>query len=41
MATLYTLHPKSPQSFKVEKIRKQLQSGAIMLYAPDTVYAVC
>ena len=40
MATLYTLHPQSPQSFKVEKIRKQLQSGAIMLYATDTVYAI-
>lgn len=40
MATIYTLHPKSPQSFKVDKIRKQLQSGAIMLYATDTVYAI-
>lgn len=40
MATLYTLHPESPQAFKVEKIRKQLQSGAIMLYATDTVYAI-
>lgn len=40
MATLYTLHPESPQTFKVEKIRKQLQSGAIMLYATDTVYAI-
>lgn len=40
MATLYTLHPETPQTFKVEKIRKQLQSGAIMLYATDTVYAI-
>ena len=40
MATFYTLHPESPQSFKVEKIRKQLQSGAIMLYSTDTVYAI-
>ena len=40
MATLYTLHPESPQSFKVQKIRKQLQSGAVMLYATDTVYAI-
>lgn len=40
MATLYTLHPQSPQTFKVEKIRQQLQSGAIMLYATDTVYAI-
>ena len=40
MATIYTLHPESPQSFKVDKIRKQLQSGAIMLYATDTVYAI-
>lgn len=40
MATLYTLHPESPQPFKIEKIRKQLQSGAIMLYATDTVYAI-
>ncbi len=40
MATTYTLHPESPQSFKIEKIRKQLQSGAVMLYATDTVYAI-
>lgn len=40
MATLYTLHPESPQSFKIEKIRKQLQNGAVMLYATDTVYAI-
>lgn len=40
MATIYTLHPESPQSFKVEKIKKQLQNGAVMLYATDTVYAI-
>ncbi|MEO0349037.1 MAG: L-threonylcarbamoyladenylate synthase [Cyanobacteria bacterium P01_A01_bin.15] len=40
MATIYTLHPESPQIFKIEKIRKQLQDGALMLYATDTVYAI-
>ena len=40
MATIYTLHPESPQSFKIEKIRKQLQRGAVMLYSTDTVYAI-
>ncbi|MEM6252684.1 MAG: L-threonylcarbamoyladenylate synthase [Cyanobacteria bacterium P01_D01_bin.156] len=40
MATIYTLHPQTPQAFKIDKIRKQLQSGAIMLYATDTVYAI-
>ena len=40
MATFYTLHPESPQTFKIEKIRKQLQGGALMLYATDTVYAI-
>ncbi|ESA37538.1 sua5 family protein [Leptolyngbya sp. Heron Island J] len=40
MATIYTLHPESPQAFKIEKIRKQLQKGAVMLYATDTVYAI-
>ncbi|MEM1239845.1 MAG: L-threonylcarbamoyladenylate synthase [Cyanobacteria bacterium P01_H01_bin.26] len=40
MATIYSLHPESPQIFKIEKIRKQLQDGALMLYATDTVYAI-
>ena len=40
MATIYTLHPESPQAFKIEKIRRQLQKGAVMLYATDTVYAI-
>ena len=40
MAIIYTLHPESPQAFKIEKIRRQLQKGAVMLYATDTVYAI-
>ena len=40
MATLYTIHPHSPQAFKIAKLCKQLRQGAVMLYATDTVYAI-
>lgn len=40
MATIYELHPKSPQSRIVEQICKKLRSGAVMIYPTDTVYAI-
>lgn len=40
MATVYSLHPVTPQSRKVEEIRDALRRGAIMLYPTDTVYAI-
>lgn len=40
MATTYILHPETPQTRKVEQIRGALQSGAVMLYPTDTVYAI-
>ncbi|MBD1910169.1 MULTISPECIES: L-threonylcarbamoyladenylate synthase [unclassified Leptolyngbya] len=40
MATIYTLHPETPQTRKVEQIREALQRGAVMLYPTDTVYAI-
>jgi tRNA threonylcarbamoyl adenosine modification protein (Sua5/YciO/YrdC/YwlC family) len=40
MATLYTLHPKTPQSRTIDTIRDALKSGAVMLYPTDTVYAI-
>ncbi|MFE4105698.1 L-threonylcarbamoyladenylate synthase [Almyronema epifaneia] len=40
MATLYNVHPQTPQTRKIEKIREALQQGAIVLYPTDTVYAI-
>ena len=40
MATLYNLHPETPQQRTVEIICKNLRQGAIMLYPTDTVYAI-
>ena len=40
MATLYSLHPETPQSRTVSTICDALQRGAIMLYPTDTVYAI-
>lgn len=40
MATLYKLHPDTPQIRRVEKIRDALRNGAVMLYPTDTVYAI-
>jgi tRNA threonylcarbamoyl adenosine modification protein (Sua5/YciO/YrdC/YwlC family) len=40
MATIYNLHPETPQTRQVEQIRDALQRGAVMLYPTDTVYAI-
>ena len=40
MATIYSLHPQTPQPRIVEQIRAALRSGAVMLYPTDTVYAI-
>ncbi|MEQ8535907.1 MAG: L-threonylcarbamoyladenylate synthase [Coleofasciculus sp. D1-CHI-01] len=40
MATIYTLHPDTPQIRRIEKIRDNLRDGAVMLYPTDTVYAI-
>ncbi|MCU0567420.1 MAG: L-threonylcarbamoyladenylate synthase [Oculatellaceae cyanobacterium Prado106] len=40
MATVYRLHPETPQARSVEQIRDALRSGAVMLYPTDTVYAI-
>lgn len=40
MATIYRLHPDSPQTRTVDQIKTALQKGAIMLYPTDTVYAI-
>ncbi|MEQ8972656.1 MAG: L-threonylcarbamoyladenylate synthase [Coleofasciculus sp. C1-SOL-03] len=40
MATIYTIHPDTPQIRRIEKIRDNLQDGAVMLYPTDTVYAI-
>jgi tRNA threonylcarbamoyl adenosine modification protein (Sua5/YciO/YrdC/YwlC family) len=40
MATIYTIHPKNPQSRVVGQVKQALQSGAVMLYPTDTAYAI-
>lgn len=40
MATVYTVHPDTPQIRSIEQIGEALQSGAVMLYPTDTVYAI-
>lgn len=40
MATLYNIHPKTPQSREIEAVKAALRQGAIMLYPTDTVYAI-
>jgi tRNA threonylcarbamoyl adenosine modification protein (Sua5/YciO/YrdC/YwlC family) len=40
MATIYKLHPETPQSRSIEQIVQALQGGAVMLYPTDTVYAI-
>lgn len=40
MANIYEVHPQTPQKDKIEKIKKALQEGAVMLYPTDTVYAI-
>jgi tRNA threonylcarbamoyl adenosine modification protein (Sua5/YciO/YrdC/YwlC family) len=40
MATVYNLHPDTPQARQIEKIRDELRNGAVILYPTDTVYAI-
>jgi tRNA threonylcarbamoyl adenosine modification protein (Sua5/YciO/YrdC/YwlC family) len=40
MATIYKVHPETPQTQKVAAIRDALRKGAVMLYPTDTVYAI-
>ncbi|MBV9387032.1 MAG: threonylcarbamoyl-AMP synthase [Chroococcidiopsidaceae cyanobacterium CP_BM_ER_R8_30] len=40
MATVYIVHPDTPQVRSMEQIGDALQSGAVMLYPTDTVYAI-
>lgn len=40
MATIYTVHPETPQKRRIEEIRNALRDGAVMLYPTDTVYAI-
>jgi tRNA threonylcarbamoyl adenosine modification protein (Sua5/YciO/YrdC/YwlC family) len=40
MATIYRIHPETPQIQRIEKIRDALRDGAVMLYPTDTVYAI-
>ncbi|MEB3829012.1 L-threonylcarbamoyladenylate synthase [Phormidium sp. CCY1219] len=40
MATLYELHPETPQSRRLDEIVDALHQGAVMLYPTDTVYAI-
>lgn len=40
MAKIFTLHPDNPQNRRIEDIIAALQSGAVMLYPTDTVYAI-
>ena len=40
MATLYKIHPDTPQTRQIQVIRDALRDGAVMLYPTDTVYAI-
>jgi tRNA threonylcarbamoyl adenosine modification protein (Sua5/YciO/YrdC/YwlC family) len=40
MATIYEVHPQTPQTRKIDEIVAALRSGAVMLYPTDTVYAI-
>lgn len=40
MATVYKIHPQTPQARKVAVVRDALQQGAVVLYPTDTVYAI-
>lgn len=40
MATIYEVHPVTPQKDRIEKITNALTNGAVMLYPTDTVYAI-
>jgi tRNA threonylcarbamoyl adenosine modification protein (Sua5/YciO/YrdC/YwlC family) len=40
MATIYEVHPQTPQTRKIDEIVAALKGGAVMLYPTDTVYAI-
>ncbi|WP_310428746.1 L-threonylcarbamoyladenylate synthase [Chamaesiphon sp. VAR_48_metabat_135_sub] len=40
MATIYEIHPQTPQIRKIDEIVAALKDGAVMLYPTDTVYAI-
>ncbi|EDX85812.1 Sua5/YciO/YrdC/YwlC family protein [Synechococcus sp. PCC 7335] len=40
MATLYEVHPVTPDPRTINALRDDLRQGAIMLYPTDTVYAI-
>ena len=40
MATIYRVHPDTPQARSIEQIKTALHNGAVMLYPTDTVYAI-
>jgi tRNA threonylcarbamoyl adenosine modification protein (Sua5/YciO/YrdC/YwlC family) len=40
MATIYEIHPQTPQIRKIDEIVAALRNGAVMLYPTDTVYAI-
>ncbi len=40
MAKIISIHPDNPQSRRIEEVKVALQSGAVMLYPTDTVYAI-
>ncbi|MBI4782269.1 MAG: threonylcarbamoyl-AMP synthase [Oscillatoriophycideae cyanobacterium NC_groundwater_1537_Pr4_S-0.65um_50_18] len=40
MATVYQVHPDSPQARTISLVRDALRQGAVMLYPTDTVYAI-
>jgi tRNA threonylcarbamoyl adenosine modification protein (Sua5/YciO/YrdC/YwlC family) len=40
MATIYQIHPDTPQIRRIEEIVSALKDGAVMLYPTDTVYAI-
>ena len=40
MATIYEIHPQTPQTRKIDEIVAALKNGAVMLYPTDTVYAI-
>jgi tRNA threonylcarbamoyl adenosine modification protein (Sua5/YciO/YrdC/YwlC family) len=40
MATIYNVHPDTPQVRRIEEVKEALQRGAVVLYPTDTVYAI-
>jgi tRNA threonylcarbamoyl adenosine modification protein (Sua5/YciO/YrdC/YwlC family) len=40
MATIYEIHPQTPQTRRIDEIVAALSNGAVMLYPTDTVYAI-